>query len=123
MPGVEVAPRSGSHTILSRAGGPDLLLLEEPVGSLPKKEEVVPVLHRDDTTEAALRLTRRGCDALSAGASAKAEKARALRAWHEQSTVDGARATFKARCVARQRGLEAGMCAGFVGGKTAPLFS
>jgi hypothetical protein len=51
------------------------------------------------------------------------QKARALRAWHEQSTVDCARATFEARCIARQRGLRAGRCAGFVGGKTASLFS
>ena len=40
-----------------------MLLPKEPVGSLLKKKEVVPILHRDDTTEAASRLTRRGCDA------------------------------------------------------------
>ena len=51
------------------------------------------------------------------------QKARALRAWHEQSTVDRARATCKARCLARQRGFQAGTCAGFVGGKIAsPIF-
>ena len=44
-----------------------MLLLEEPVGSLLKKEEVVPILHRDDTTEAATRLTRSGRSARSAG--------------------------------------------------------
>jgi hypothetical protein len=39
-----------------------------------KKKAVVPILDRDDTTEAATRLTRRGCAALSAEASAKAGK-------------------------------------------------
>ena len=78
---------AGGHTI-GRPSGPGLLLPEEPVGSLLKKEEVVPTLHRDDTTEAATR-----------------RKARALRALHEQTTVDCARATCKARCMTRQRGL------------------
>jgi hypothetical protein len=100
----EVAPGQRGHTIgrpfLTRRSaakpvGPGLLLLEEPVGRLMKKEELVPTLHRDDTTEAATRLTRRRAP----------QEARALRALHELTTVDRARATCKARCMTRQRGL------------------
>jgi len=36
----EASPSQEGHTILRRAGGPALLLLEEPVGSLLKKKEV-----------------------------------------------------------------------------------
>ena len=61
----DASPRQEGHTILSRAGGPDLLLLEEPVGSLLKNEEVVPILHRADTMEPRCKIgvARRGCDA------------------------------------------------------------
>jgi len=52
------SPSQEGHTI-GRPGGPDLLM-EEPVGTLPKNKEVVPILHGDDTTEAATRLTRSG---------------------------------------------------------------
>ncbi len=80
---------------IGRPSGPDWLLLEEPVGSLLKNEELVPLTDRDDTTEAATRLTRRRAP----------QEARALRALHELTTVDRARATCKARCMTRQRGL------------------
>ena len=58
-----------------RQGGRICCCWKEPVGSLLKKEEVVPMQDRDDTTEAATRLTRSGRSVLSAEASAKAESA------------------------------------------------
>ena len=70
----EVAPRSGlPHDLTRHAVG--VTLIDGPAGRVcasagkslwgarQRLEEVVPILHRDDTTEAASRLTRRGCAA------------------------------------------------------------
>ena len=74
FPGVEVADRlrrgfgeSGRPRDSEPGLRPGFGAAGKPVGSLPKKEEVVPILHRDDTTEAATRLTRSGRSARSAG--------------------------------------------------------
>ena len=82
-------------------------------------KEIVGSLSRTGRSRCRLRRDRHHGSRFAADPALVPQKARALRAWHEQSTVDRARATFKARCIARQRGLRAGMCAGFVGGKIA----
>jgi hypothetical protein len=59
-----------------RQEGPDLLLRGRACGdAVEERDEVVPILHRDATTEADTRLTRSGRSVLSAEASAKAESA------------------------------------------------